>query len=370
VRIALVHPYPWPEVRRGAERYLDDLSGYLARHGHDVTVVTGTHGRPGRQVAPSGAVVVRRPHLRRAAGLGLYEVETFGLSAFGTLATGNAEVVHAFVPSAALAARIAGRCTLYTVLGHPTPDQLPERAVPRQLFTQAVRRATAVATLSRASADSLELLTGRHAEVLSPGVRLECFPAELSPRTGPPRLLVSASLADPRKRAPLVLEAFRLLLRRRPDARLVFSGEGDATTLLREAGPEVATSVEAAGTGAPEEISARYRRATVTVLAAAHEAFGLALVESLASGTAVVCTPDGGMPEIVDATVGRVADAPTPDALCRAMDEAISLAAEPATAPRCVERARRWDWDTTIGPAHVRLYETLLARRPATVAVS
>lgn len=370
MRIALVHPYPWPEVRRGAERYLHDLSGYLAGQGHDVTIVTGTHGRPGRQPAPSGAVVSRRRHVGSGARLGLSEVETFGLSAWRLLATGGFEVVHAFVPSAALAARLAGRRTLYTVLGHPSPDQLPRRAAPRRIFTQAVRRATAVAALSRASAQSLEAMTGRRAEVLSPGVRLDSFPPELAPRRGPPRVLVSASLADPRKRAPLVLEAFGLLLRRHPDARLVLSGEGDADTVVRGVGPEVAAAVEAAGTGTPEEIPARYRTASVTVLAAAHEAFGLALVESLASGTAVVCTPDGGMPEIVDPTVGRVAESPTPGALCRAMEEAISLAADPGTARRCVERARRWDWDTNVGPAHVLVYETLRARRRATVAVS
>ncbi len=366
MRIALVHPYPWPEVRRGAERYLEDLSAYLAGHGHEVTVVTGTHGRPTEERTASGALVVRRRLVRRGERFGLSEVETFGVAALAPLRATGADVVHALVPSAALAGRLAGRRTLYTVLGHPSPEQLPERVVPRRLLLGAVRRATAVATLSRASAEALEAVVGRRPVVLTPGVRLEQFPPELAPRTGPPTVLLSASLKDPRKRGPLVLDAFARLRRRRPDVRLVLSGEGGPGAL----DGDLASAVEVAGTGSPEEVPGRYRAATVTVLASAHEAFGLALVESLASGTPVVCTPDGGMPEIVDPTVGTVARHSSAEALCDALDDAIDLAADPATPARCVERARRWDWGTAVGPAHVEVYEAVRTGRREIAALS
>src|SRR5439155_26035519 len=42
LRIAVVHPFSWPEVRRGGERYLDDLVWYLTEAGHAVDVITGT----------------------------------------------------------------------------------------------------------------------------------------------------------------------------------------------------------------------------------------------------------------------------------------------------------------------------------------
>ncbi len=77
----------------------------------------------------------------------------------------------------------------------------------------------------------------------------------------------------------------------------------------------------------------------MTVLPAEHEAFGLALIESMASGTPAVCTPTGGMPELVDDTVGCVASASTATALSQAMCQAVHLAAEPMTPARCVERA-------------------------------
>lgn len=363
LRVALVHPYPWPEVRRGAERYLEDLSVYLAGDGHDVTVVTGTSDGASRLVRPDGVTVVRcpHPHVRGAGRLALSEVDLFGLAALPRLRALGADVVHSFVPSGALAGRLSGRPTLYTVLGHPTADQLPAAALPRWLFVAAARRATRTATLSEASADALAASVGRRAQVLPPGIRSERFPPETGPRTGAPVVLFSASLADPRKRAGLAIDAFVLLRARHPAARLVLSGEGDPGALLAGVPPAARDAVEAPGVGSPDDVPRRYRDATVTVLPADHEAFGLALVESLASGTPVVCTPSGGMPEIVDGPVGAVASASTPEALADALDAAIALAGDPATARRCVDRAGRWDWAQRVGPAHLATYRALLS---------
>jgi len=373
VRIALVHPYPWPEVRRGAERYLEDLSWYLAKSGHEVAVVTGTHGAPCTERGENGATIHRLAHLRPGPAwrLGVGEVETFGARAVGRLVELRPEVVHAFTPSGALAGRLAGRRTLYTVLGHPDREQLPTARFARRLFTAAVRRASATAVLSKASARALNESVGRPAVVLPPGVRLERFAPALDPRSGPPRLLFSASLADHRKRADLAVATLALVLQRHPDARLALSGEGDPAWVLGQAeraGKEVKAAIDVLGPGDPEDVPERYRTASVTLLPSEHEAFGLALVESLACGTPVVCAPSGGMPEVaggVDAGTGAVAAASSAQSLAEAVEAALSLAADRSTPKRCVRRARLWDWDEAVGPAHERLYRQLSARVPS-----
>lgn len=364
LRIALVHPYPWPEVRRGAERYLDDLSRYLAEVGHEVTIVTGATETPQGHPQPANVTMVRlaRPHLRGARHLGLGEMELFGLSVLPWLRASKIDVVHALVPSGALAGRLARLPTLYTVLGHPTADQLPPGLLTRRLFVSAARRATVTAVLSRASAEALWSTVGRRAVVLPPGLRVDRFPPNTAPRTGAPTVLFSASLSDPRKRASLALDAFALLRCRRPRARLVLSGAGDPQPLVRAMAPELRAAVETPGVGSPEDVPIRYQQATVTLLPADHEAFGLALVESLASGTPVVCAPSGGMPEIVEPGVGRVAASSSAEAIATALEEVIDLAADPATAPRCVDRSRRWDWQQAVGPAHLAAYRTLVPR--------
>jgi hypothetical protein len=70
------------------------------------------------------------------------------------------------------------------------------------------------------------------------------------------------------------------------------------------------------------------------------------------------------MPEILDRPdIGRVAPVGDSGALADAILEAIALAADPATASRCHEHARRWDWTTVIGPAHEAVYEQLARGR-------
>lgn len=365
MRVALVHPYPWPEVRRGAERYLDDLAWYLAGRGHQVTVVTGTHERPCVQTRSEGLSVHYRSHVRfrGAERLRLTEVETFGLAALPVLLRRRADVVHAFTPSGALAGRGAGRPTVYTVLGHPEAGQLPADPLPRRLFLRAVRAATVTACLSRASAAALADATGQPSVVLPPGVRTAAFAPELEARRGAARLLFAASLADPRKRVDIALDALDAVLDREPSSVLVLSGAGEPGPALAAAaarGDRVRRAVEVAGPGRPADVPGRYRSSTVTLLPAEHEAFGLALVESLACGTPVVCTPSGGMPEIVGGhPVGRVAGACEGRAVAEAVRAALSLARRPGTPARCVDRARRWDWESEVGPAHEQLYRAV-----------
>jgi glycosyltransferase involved in cell wall biosynthesis len=370
VRIALVHPYPWPEVRRGAERYVEDLASYLVGAGYEVVVVTGstTGGRVERRV--DGVVVDRRRHLPvgPARRLGVGQVEAFGLPALVGILRARADVVHAMTPTAALAGVAARRPTLYTVLGHPERSELPRPAAARWLFTSAVRRSTATAVLSEASASALRAWSSTDPIVLPPGTDVAAFAAsdghrDPCPAGGRPTLLVSAALADPRKRVVLAVAAVAELLPERPGLRLALSGQGDPSALLAAAsrfGPEVRQAIDVLGPGRPEDVARRYHAATVTVLPSAHEAFGLALVESLACGTPVACTPDGGMPEIVTSAVGAVAATASGPALADAVRRALALAEEPGTADACRARARRWDW-SAVGPRHEAVYRQLVS---------
>jgi glycosyltransferase involved in cell wall biosynthesis len=371
LHIALVHPYSWPEVRRGGERYLADEAWYLAGAGHRVEVVTGTAGPPSREEV-DGVLYRRLHHLGRPrlAARGIGTEETFGMRALPGLLRRRYDVVHAYTPTAALAARAAGHRVLYTVLGHPSAGQLEGRPAYRRLFQAAVRGATVTAALSRASADATEATFGRKAEVLSPGVRLAAFPPRLAARVGEARVLFSAFSGDRRKRVDVALEALIELRRLRPDARLQLSGAGDFRWAHDALAGRLGVATAAAAIGATDDLGPgsldavpeRYRQATVTVLPARDEAFGLALVESLASGTPVVSSDSGGMPEIAGhPAVGRVFPEGDARALAAALAEAIELAAAPATPARCAERAGLWGWLESVGPAHEALLGELAA---------
>jgi glycosyltransferase involved in cell wall biosynthesis len=366
LRIALLSPYSWPEVTRGGERYLHDLAWYLVRQGHDVDVVTGTAGPPSVTVV-DGARFVRRTHRvpRPARERGSTSFDTFGLIALRPMLRRRYDVVHSLAATGAVAARVAGQRVIYTVMGHPTPDQFGHRPLDRQLIGFGTRAAQVTTAYSSASAAAVQALYGRAATPLHLGVRLAAFPLEPAPRVGPPRILFPAFAGERRKGLDHLLRAMAVVLDHHPDARLQLLGGGDTEWAFESLGGDEArlrAVVDDLGRHVGD-VGHFYRSATVSVLPSRNEAFGVVLVESLASGTPVACSDDGGMPEIVSSPrVGRVAPYGDAAALGTALVEAIAVAADPATPARCAAHARRWDWDDSIGPAHEALYRELACR--------
>ena len=58
MRVALLAPTWWPEVRRGSERFIRDLADGLLAAGHQATLITSHPGRPSRSVE-DGLEVIR-----------------------------------------------------------------------------------------------------------------------------------------------------------------------------------------------------------------------------------------------------------------------------------------------------------------------
>jgi glycosyltransferase involved in cell wall biosynthesis len=359
-RVALVHPFSWPAVRRGGERYLHDLAWYLTTQGAAVDVVVGAR-RSGIE-SHDGARLVRLRHPRRLDVRGLTRLDTFGGPALAWLARNRYDVVHALTPTAALAAVGTGQRTVYTALGHPTPATISRRRGDPALFKAAVRRTAAPLALSTSAADSIATITGVRPRVVPPGLRTDRFPLRDEPRAGPPLVLFPAYAEDRRKGLDVLLQAFGAVLEHRPDARLLLGGGGDATWAFNRLDPDslgrVVAATDVLGAGELDDVAGYYARATMTVLPSVDEAFGLVLVESLATGTPVVGVASGGPTEIVDDHhIGRLAEPRDPASLAAAILDVISLAADPATPARCARHARRWDWADHVGPLHVEVYE-------------
>jgi len=95
-----------------------------------------------------------------------------------------------------------------------------------------------------------------------------------------------------------------------------------------------------------EELSRRISEADVALSVCPTETFGLAVLESLASGTPVVTADRGGARELVDTRSGAWA-APEPGALA---DAVLSVAARPRPERRVAarRRAERYPWSETV----------------------
>ena len=99
-----------------------------------------------------------------------------------------------------------------------------------------------------------------------------------------------------------LIDAVKLLKKRVPDVLLLIAGKGrlqeELQTRITEAGLD--DNVKLLGFVPDQHLAALYRAATISVVpTVALEGFGLITVESLASGTPVLVTPVGGLPEAV-----------------------------------------------------------------------
>jgi glycosyltransferase involved in cell wall biosynthesis len=363
VRIALAHPYSWPEVRRGGERLLHDLAWTLARAGHDVRIVTSATHRSRVDVL-DGIKVHRRGHHWGLDRFGLTRGETFGFEAWAWLLRYRHDLVIGLTPSAAIGAKASGQRTVHACLGWPTAQFWWARPRERRLFRLADRLTAATTVLSDAVADSVHQLTSRRPTVLAPGIRLDAFPLQIGPRTGRPTVLFASWAEERGKGLDLLCAAFAQVLDVVPEARLWLAGGGDPSWALASLHAEDRHRVGAAidvvcepGQPITPQI---YGQAHVTALPSVVDAFGLVLLESLACGTPAVGSAAGGIVDILTGTpVGRLVPHGHVPALAAALLDAIELAAKPDTAEAARAHAAGYDWAGLTGARHVQFYEHL-----------
>lgn len=352
MRVALLHPTYWPEVRRGSERLAHDLGATLAGRGHEVKLIT-THPGPARRSREDGIDVYRGRRAPEVPGLTWYYDE--GVTAVPAtlleLARTEADVVHALYPTdgwaASLVRRRGGPPYVLSVHGIVDRPYLVRRRRRLETLTAAAAGAATVGALSEAAARPLRRYAIADPVILPGGVVAADFAAPVR-RPELPVVLCSAALDDPRKRGELLIAAFTRLRERHPSARLRLAGGRDPRQ-REPAAIGTGEGVECADVGDTVALAAEYAAATVTVLPSDAEAFGLVLVESLAAGTPVVAARSGASPEIVtDPAVGRLFEPGDADDLARALAEAIQLADDPACERCCREHAAAWDWERVV----------------------
>jgi len=305
LRIALLHPSYWPEVRRGSERFIHDLGVRLAARGELPRLITSQPGQRSESIEEGMEVLrLHRPRGRRLQ-LGLRDQFLTHLpAALRALRATDPDVVHALYPVDGAAAagwsRRHHRPLVFSLMGMPRPESL-RRTIWRSIVGRALRSADVSVCLSERAAAATEEAFGVKPRVIQPGVDLDVFRPS-APRAAVPTVLCPADLGDPRKRGSLLLEAFGLFRAGHPGARLVLSRP-------RAGAPPAAPGIEYRVLDSAEALARAYSEAWLTVLLSESEAFGLVLVESLACGTPVLGARGGGAEEIVDSdSVGRLLD--------------------------------------------------------------
>jgi phosphatidyl-myo-inositol alpha-mannosyltransferase len=379
MRIVLTHPYCWPHVRRGTERVMQVLGEYLVADGHDVITVSTRPGPSETERGAAGTRILRRPlAFPGMAMLRIQTTHTFFFTAWRALRSLDADVVHSFYPSDALAAICVKRRTpLRSVLqlnGVPVPGVSCYRYLPPEgaMFREALRRADGRIACSRFVRDLMREHYGVDAEVIPTPLPIESYEVGSGPPDGRPTILALADFNVRRKGVRVLVDAFALVKRQLPDTRLRLSGRMSAalqSELLGSVAAHVRDDIEVLGLGRVEDIPRLYREASVTALPAMWEPSGTVLLESFASGTPVVATDHAGIPEFVTPEVGVLFEPSSTgeethnaEGLAAAILQGLALAEKPETRGRCRAHALQYCWPA-LGPRIEALYKDARAAR-------
>jgi phosphatidylinositol alpha-mannosyltransferase len=358
VRIAFTHAFCWPEVRRGAERFIQELGAALARRGHDVTILSSGWD-------PTDSVLdgVRTVRLRRFRKDGYAHEADFARRVLPRLIAGRYDVVHSMGRRDALASIRAARLhprrrTVITDLGLPSRAYWSQIGKEGGVVEAVVNGIDIYSCMSRYALEYLERDYGRRDGVVIPGgVALDSFrPA--AARAEVPTLLFSGALDEPRKGIATLLAALPAIAAEEPDVHLWLSGPGDPSRFFDAAPPDAVRRTEVLGTGEASKQHERYGAAWATCLPSVADSFGMALIESLACGTPLVVSDDGAPQELVEPGVnGEICAANDPDGLALACLRAFALSRAPDTVRACRDSVARFDWDGGVAPHCEALYE-------------
>lgn len=366
MRIAITNPFTQAYLRRGAERFSQDLAAFLHSRGHDVTLIAAQPGRSEMNTS-SGyrALSFRRLWLPALARIGIHEHHAFFWPVLQALLRGRYEVVVSCQYMDALAASLARSFTgvpcVFAFVGMP-PQVIDYRSLSLggRFIRSAVRRANTVMCPS----GYVESYLTRRWQVPSVRIpvpvntRLFCQSGERD--HGRPVILCAAALYESRKGGRLLMRAFDLLKARRPEPvlQIVYPLSAEVRhRLLELVSPQWRDDVQFLP-DAGNQLPALYGKAAISVLPSLWEAYGLVVLESMATGTPVVGTRSGALPELITHPgVGRLfdpGDAQSPEptnavGLMEAMAECLDLSRRPETSERCRQRAEECDW-SRLGP--------------------
>ncbi|SDJ15826.1 Phosphatidylinositol alpha-mannosyltransferase [Frankineae bacterium MT45] len=374
MKVGLVCPYSW-DIPGGVQSHVRDLAETLIDLGHSVSVLApGDEDMPGLPpyvVAAGKAVPI--PYNGSVARL------QFGLVSAARvrrwLKDGGFDVVHVHEPappSLSLLTCMIGDGPLVATFHASNPksrvlsmfDSVLQPFLEKLAGRIAVSEAARRVIVEHLGADAVVIPNGVSVQHFATAEALPEYPRAVA---GPPAdggvIGFIGRYDEPRKGMAVLVEALEILVKTRPELKLVVAGRGDADDFLSHLPPVLADRVDLLGQ-VSEATKTRLLRSIDVYCApnTGQESFGIILLEAMAAQVAVVASDIEAFRRVLgDGTAGEFAppaDAPgLAAALGRVLDdrarrEELVEAGAAAVAP--------YDWSVIVTQV-LRVYEIAIA---------
>ncbi|MBP1911150.1 glycosyltransferase family 4 protein [Thermococcus stetteri] len=383
MKIALVSDWYYPKIG-GVATHVHQLAIYLRKRGHEVSIITNDL-RTGKEeeLKELGIGLVKVPGIVSPV-LGINV--TYSLKSNREIGEflRDFEVVnahHAFTPlslKAVKAGRSLGKATLLTThsisFSHES-SLWKALGLTFPLFSHYLKHPHEIIAVSKAAKAFIEHFTASPVRVIPNGVDDERFRpiGEREKERVKEELGISGDLIlyvsrmSVRKGPHVLLNAFQNIARERGDATLVMVDSGEMLPFLKAQAKFLGIEDRVRFMGyVPDGLLPKlYASADVFVLpSTTAEAFGIVVLEAMASGAPVVTTTVGGIPEVIRESGSGVLVPPGDEAsLAEAVLEILfdkELARKLGEAGRkAVER--RYSWKVVAGEIE-SVYEEVLSR--------
>jgi alpha-maltose-1-phosphate synthase len=335
-RVLLVAMEWTPNVSGGVGTYVYELAHGLARHGCDVTVLAYTPGQPKVLREPGLEVHLVPPSpesLAQAARLSLVGgIQTYGrdLLAYAEpiVTQRRPQIVHFHqwhtrAPAIALAHRLGmpviGTCHHLTEPAERWWGQVPDPEIVAQeqiLFTADALVVTVSHSMKHYICATYPVAPAR-VHVIHCGLDVAPFRDRVVSSKALARLRASVAEPEdavvlytgrihPQKGVPAIYAAAARVLARHPRVCYLLAGGTDSrasTRMLEQLQAEYGaqrTRIKVLGKLPREQLPLLHRIADFALVPSVYEPFGFTAVETMASGTPVIVSDEGGLAEIVE----------------------------------------------------------------------
>jgi len=366
MKILLQGMYFYPEVG-GMEVHMLNLARYYAKEGNKVEVVTSNSLKTKGKEIYDHITVIRTTFFGKNF-FGWVLTTIFSISAFLKSAK-CADIIHGHDIASILPGvlvKVLYKKPFVLTLHSSHYIRLSKKFVFRLYLRWGIKNADYIFAASREIKDITEkLLPGREVEAFVNPVDTELFTPEVAPyvgKDGNELILVCPRRLVEKNGVHFLVEAMPGILANN-NVKLVIAGDGMLRGRIERRVKQLGIEKEVLllGTVPNEDMPAVLSSADLIVIPSLMEATSIAALESMSSGKAVAASAVGGLPEIIDDSVGFLMEPGNPDDIAKKINDALGDTQLLEEKGRRARKRVAENWSARkLALYHIRIYKEII----------